>query len=574
MMKTRLAVVASLLLLVVRGAAAGPLVDESSPIETLWTEFGLCDGPAWDGNGTLYVPDVKGGKLYRYRAGMKKPQVVLDDAGRISAAFYDHGRLYLADNGNSAIAWLKDGQKVTLASHDPAAKPPIKPNDLVVDNQRGIYYTLTGQAQVMYLPENGKPRVAIEGIDSPNGIILSPDERTLYVASYVPKQIWAYDVLLPGKPTNGRVLATMDDGPDKGADGMTIDRAGNIYCAGAADVWIWSPSGKLIEKIHTPTRPINCTFGDGDMQSLYITGFGGLYRQKMRITGRPPQPPLRSEDQPADETKLSTVLPGNVTPSLDVPYARYGDRTLVADIFVTNDKPSPRPAIVVVHGGGWVKGDKTKFRALALALAARGYTTMAIEYRLAGEAPFPAAIEDCNAAVRFLRARAIDYQVDPKRIGAVGGSAGAHLVGLMAAAPTVKELQGDGGNPDESSQIAAAVCMAGPMEIATGNVAESSRTGKAYANTFFGGTIDEKRALYELASPIAHFTKDTPPILFQTGELDRPERDTPAIEKLKSLGVWTEQKIYPGGKHGCWMQPSYFGTMVNDIDAFFQQHMK
>src|SRR5271154_552836 len=87
---------------------AESIVDESSPLETISTEFGLCDGPAWDGQGTLYVPDVKGGKLYRYRPGPKKLDAVLADASRISAAFYNHGRLFLSDNGESCISRLKE----------------------------------------------------------------------------------------------------------------------------------------------------------------------------------------------------------------------------------------------------------------------------------------------------------------------------------------------------------------------------------------------------------------------------------------------------------------------------------
>lgn len=552
------------------------IVDESSPLETVSTEFMMCDGPAWDGVSSLYVPDVKGGKLYRYRPGPKKLDIVLADSGRISAAFYNHGRLFLSDNGESSIAWLKDGKKVSIAGHDKDAKPPIRPNDLVVDNQGGIYYTLTGQGKVMYITHDGKQLTTVEGIDTPNGLILAPDERTLYVASYAPKKVWAYDVSSPGATAAGRLFAVMDDGPDKGADGMTVDRAGNVYCAGFKHIWVWSPSGKLLTKIETPTRPINCTFGDADMHSLYITGLGGLYRQRMHITGRPPQPPSRAEDQPLGDARLSTVLPANVTPQLDVVYAQYGDRKLLADLFVPNDKPGPLPALVIVHGGGWLNGDKTRFRALAQTLAARGYVTAAIEYRLGEETRFPAAIHDCNAATRFLRAEAARYKVDPERIGAVGGSAGAHLVGLMAAAPHISELQGKGGHADQSSRLQAAVLMAGPMELATGPAAERFRQApdKSFTNIFLGKRIDQDQALYELASPYTHFSKETPPLLFQTGELDNPSRDLPSIERLKGLGVQAEQEVYAGGKHGCWMQPAWFGQMVDDMDAFFRAHLK
>ena len=85
----------------------------------------------------------------------------------------------------------------------------------------------------------------------------------------------------------------MDDGDAKGADGMCIDRAGNVYCAGATAIWIWNPKGELLDKIETPERPINCCFGDQDMRSLYITGFGGLYKQRMHAYGLPPVPPSK-----------------------------------------------------------------------------------------------------------------------------------------------------------------------------------------------------------------------------------------------------------------------------------------
>jgi sugar lactone lactonase YvrE len=272
-----------LLVLGSRLSAAEPVVDASAPLETIATEFGLCDGPAWDGVGTLYFPDVKGGKLYTWRPAEKKLTVLLEDAGRISASFYSHGKLYLSDNGSGAISWLNGPQKSVIRAF-PGEKP-AKPNDLVVDSSGGIYVTLTGQNEVAYITSAGAQSAAVQGIESPNGIILSPDGKRLYVAAYKPKQIWAYDVQGGGIIDNGRVLATMDDGEALGADGMCVDAAGNVYCAGATDIWIWTPEGQLIQRLACPTRPINCTFGDADLKSLYITGFGGLYRQRMKVAG-------------------------------------------------------------------------------------------------------------------------------------------------------------------------------------------------------------------------------------------------------------------------------------------------
>ncbi|HWC91052.1 MAG TPA: SMP-30/gluconolactonase/LRE family protein, partial [Pirellulales bacterium] len=262
-MRMLIRVACALVGLGVSGAWAQSPVDGSSALETISTEFGMCDGPAW-GGGSLWVPDVKGGKLYVYRPGPKKLAVGLADAGRISAVDYNLGRLYLADNGEARIAWLKDGKKAPLGQYAEAGAKPaqLRPNDLVVDSHGGVYFTLTGLGKVIYLPgkDPSRPVIAVGEIDTPNGLALSPDEQTLYVASYAPKKIWAFPVTTPGQTGERRLLASMDDGPEKGADGMTVDRAGNVYCAGPAHVWIWSPSGKLLTKLETPTRPINCAF--------------------------------------------------------------------------------------------------------------------------------------------------------------------------------------------------------------------------------------------------------------------------------------------------------------------------
>ncbi|MFP6767556.1 MAG: alpha/beta hydrolase [Planctomycetaceae bacterium] len=254
----------------------------------------------------------------------------------------------------------------------------------------------------------------------------------------------------------------------------------------------------------------------------------------------------------------------------DLVYARYGDRSLALDLFEPPPTGRSRPGILVVHGGGWLKGDKQKFHALAKALALRGYVAAAVGYRLGGEARFPAAVHDCNAATRWLRANAARFAVDPKRIGAVGGSAGGHLVGLMAAAAQVKSLQGQGGHPDRSSRLQAAVVLAGPMQLATGSVARKSREqpDASNANKWFGKTVDEAPALYRLGAPFTHFSAATPPMFFLRGQFDSPAANVPAREKLTRLKVTSIARVYHQGRHGCWNQHPWFDVMVDDIDEF------
>ena len=260
----------------------------------------------------------------------------------------------------------------------------------------------------------------------------------------------------------------------------------------------------------------------------------------------------------------------------DVVYAVNGDRKMTADVFLPRgDSKGLRPAVLVVHGGGWLKGDKSKFHHLAAALARRGFVAVSVGYRLGGEAKFPAAVHDCNAATRWLRSSAERYRVDPKRIGAVGGSAGGHLVGLMAAAPHVAALQGNGGHAGVSSRLQAAVVLAGPMQLTTGPVARKSREQpeSSNANKWFGKTLDQAPALYKLAAPFTHFSPKTPPMLFMRGQYDDPPANTQGRARLAGHNVSTRATVYFRGRHGCWNQHPWFDVMADDIDAFLSRHL-
>lgn len=560
-------------------AAAPSPVDKEQSLRKVGDGFGLADGPAWDSRGFLIVSDVKKQALHRYFPKKQSWSEMPKVEGRLSGLFHAVGDLFAANNTAGELRVFRGGfpgsgatQNYSLPGSESKKTP--RANDLVVDHQGGAYITVTNRDEVVYVSPDGMNRVVSAAVPSPNGIILSPDQRTLYVANYRGKTIEQLAVKSPGDLGPPKRFAVMDDGEALGADGMTVDRAGNVYCAGATDVWIWNSEGVLLDRLKCPSRPINAAFGGADDRSLYVTCFDGVYEQRMLVPGRPSQPSLKLSNSPTS-SRPDPGVPSNVKPHLDLVYATYGPRKMLMDIFQPNQSvaESPRPAVVVVHGGGWQKGDKAKFRALAVELARRGYVTAAIEYRLATEAKFPAAMQDCLAAVQFLRSQAAKYGIDSKRIAAVGGSAGGHLVGLMAAGATNPSFTAGEDASALSSAIQLAIVMAGPLQIATGQVAERSLTS-ADSNSvqWFGGTIEENPDAYHLADAYEQITESTPPIHFITGEYDNPDRNEPVRKKLKSLSIPTSLTVIPKGKHGCWNQLPWFSTFVSRIDELMQQH--
>jgi len=276
----------------------------------------------------------------------------------------------------------------------------------------------------------------------------------------------------------------------------------------------------------------------------------------------------------AQRVPLPADPPESVKAELDLTYGSTPEQELKLDIYHPKSG-GPLPACVLVHGGGWTGGNKEKFRPLAIALAQKGYVVANIEYRLAPAAKYPAGVQDCSLAVRWLRMNAQRFGADPARIGAWGGSAGGHLVGLLAAAPAharflTPELK------DTSAAVQAACIMAGPTDLTNERFVEALRRAKEKSNStqWLGKLYDDAPELYREASPLSHFTKATGPILFLTGDLDNPERDAAAIAKLTSLGVATKQVVLKDAKHGCWMQRPWFEQCVDAVDAWFKEHLR
>ncbi len=268
---------------------------------------------------------------------------------------------------------------------------------------------------------------------------------------------------------------------------------------------------------------------------------------------------------------------GRVIPSgpvfKDVEYVPGGHERQKLDIYLPVERgESPLPLIIWVHGGAWQGGSKENCPARPF--VQRGYAVASINYRLSQHAIFPAQIEDCKAAVRYLRANAGKYAFDPNHFGAWGASAGGHLVALLGTTGDVKELE-KGENLNASSRVQAVCDYFGPTDFTVISNFPSTMDHDAPDSPearLIGGPIQENKEKCKRANPITYVTKDDPPFLIVHGDKDPlvPHNQSEILlEALKKAKVEAKLHIVEGGGHG--FKDPAIEKMVED---FFDSRLK
>lgn len=293
---------------------------------------------------------------------------------------------------------------------------------------------------------------------------------------------------------------------------------------------------------------------------------------------QPSRQSLRRPQTPPGRAVLSLDrLPPDLELIRDVEFRRIDGRALRLNILRPRRMPErPVPAIIYIHGGGWRAGSKDGPQNIPLARA--GYFTVSIDYRLSDEARFPAQIEDCKAAVRWVRAHAKEYNVDPERIGVWGHSAGGHLAALLGTSGGVRELEGDPRAPD-SSRVQAVVDCFGPTDLvaAAGRPGGVGRADSA-VGALLGGPVGENLERARAASPVTYVSRDDPPFLILHGERDMlvPIAQSELLaEKLREAGVDVTFVRVRNAGHG-WgggAEPSV-EEIQRMIVGFFNKHLR
>ena len=266
---------------------------------------------------------------------------------------------------------------------------------------------------------------------------------------------------------------------------------------------------------------------------------------------------------------------GRVTVDEGVVYgtAGGGGRELRCDVYRPPgvEPGSSAPAVVLVHGGSWRQGDRTQLRGYGILLGRAGYVCVAPEYRLLGESPWPAAIEDVKAAIRWTRASAPSLGVDSTRISIEGNSAGAHLALLAAGTPNVAAFEGSGGNEEVSTAVAAAVGIYAPT-VFHADGAERTKGSLPFIVLAESGGADGAAQ----ASPVHHVSPSYPPTFLAHGTTDTTVPVSASVrlyEALVEAGVPAELHLYAEQPHAFDAQPKFGRQVAAEMLLFLDRYV-
>ncbi|MEO7652936.1 MAG: alpha/beta hydrolase, partial [Bryobacteraceae bacterium] len=265
---------------------------------------------------------------------------------------------------------------------------------------------------------------------------------------------------------------------------------------------------------------------------------------------------------------ISAARAQDITVTRDIVYASNGGVPLHLDLY----KPSGKKmvtGIVVVRGGGWRQGDKEGFSKIATSLAKQGFAAACIEYRVLPEWKFPTQVHDVKAAVRWMRAQGAQYRVRREPIGAIGGSAGGHLVAMLGTSFRAADLEGDGGNANVSSRVQAVVAMAPVVDFTSLGKAQPDRNVE-----FIGGTYQNNEAVALRASPVTYLSRDSAPMLLMHSTADKLVPYAQSLEMMergKAVGVKTELVTIEDAPHGFWNNPRWHDEVMARAGAFFHR---
>jgi gluconolactonase len=291
---------------------AAPLLGSSScveldgigpvgPIVKVCSGMTYAEGPAADSQGNLYFTDLRDppGRIYRLDTSGRLDRIIPNSGRANGLALNADGEIVACQTTGRIVAYRPDGCGCRVLASNCCGCPFNAPNDLVLDQHGGVYFTdpwmgsgkplrASLRQAVYYLAKDGAVTRLLDDRATPNGIGLSPDEKTLYVVRSQHPGVLAYPVQAPGCLGPGRVLVHLAHGPLQvypGGDGMTVDCAGNLYIATPSGIQVFSSDGRALGILSVPERPSNVAFGGRQGTTLFITARHSVYALPMATRG-------------------------------------------------------------------------------------------------------------------------------------------------------------------------------------------------------------------------------------------------------------------------------------------------
>ena len=285
-----------------------PDVLETSEAERLATGFLFTEGPLWHPDGHWYFVDLRRNNLHRIRPG-QAPELVRKTEGGNGTTFDLKGNLIVCEGDGRRVTRMDAAGKVETVADRYQGGRFNRPNDVICRSDGSLYFTDPDKRVPYAQRENPGPagidnlwdgarvyRVMPDGVltvlahcEYPNGLALSPDERTLYVANTrSSKYIHAIELDAAGNMARRRIFADLNEGTEPGApDGLKVDSLGRVYCTGPGGIWVFSPEGRRIGTIRFPEQAVNMAFGGPDLRTLFCCAYTSVYTLRVKSPGQP-----------------------------------------------------------------------------------------------------------------------------------------------------------------------------------------------------------------------------------------------------------------------------------------------
>lgn len=255
----------------------------------------------------------------------------------------------------------------------------------------------------------------------------------------------------------------------------------------------------------------------------------------------------------------------------DIPYKNTGSRDLSLDIFQPASGSSELiPAVIMIHGGGWISGDKSLLYPIAEVLANRGYAAISVEYRLSQEAKYPAAVYDIKTAIKWVKDHRFELGIDTHRVAILGTSAGGQLAALAGTTQENPQFEDPADTSTATTNLHAIIDVDGVLAFIHPDSEEGTVAGK-----WLGGDQTEAREKWIEASALTHADSKTPPTLFIGSAHSRfLAGHEEFMEKLTSASIYTEMKVFEEAPHSFWLFHPWFEPTVDHITDFLGKTLK